>query len=258
MYKSLTAEDYRKFLSLPADYAVHGLLSYGAWDENKHINKIQKLLNDLGIKYTAHKLDGFLSHALELKINNKNYWFVVMYGGALLSEYVHLACLFGSKKNIHIGSCGGLFPEMNCLDLIIPTWSYGNESTTRVYDREATDFKHYPDKNLSELLEKNLPDKHKYVIRKGPIITNQAMMGETFDDVKSWSKNGYFGVEMETATVFSVSKHFNVPSASLLYVSDNLIKGQTVGDKSHIQQKEVREVVKNDVYKSGLLTLIGQ
>ena len=199
-------------------------------------------------------MEGFLSRILELKIDDKNYWFIVMYGGALLSEYVHLASLFGSKKNIHIGSCGGLHPEMESLDLIIPTWSYGNESTTRVYDREATDFKHYSDEELSKGLEKNLP--HARAIKKGPIISVQAMMGETWADVKSWSDNGYYGVEMETATVFSVSKNFNVPSAALLYVSDNLIKGQTVGDDSHIQQKEIREVVKNDVYKTGLVTLI--
>ena len=254
MYKSFTGKEFRKQFLLPLDYSVDGLLSYGTWDEDKHIDKIKNILHELGIEYRHRKMEGFLSHALELKIDNKNYWFIVMYGGALLSEYVHLASLFGSKKNIHIGSCGGLHPEMNSLDLIIPTWSYGNESTTRVYDREATDFKHYSDKDLSRSLKKNISNK--YILRRGPLITVQAMMGETWDDVKSWSESGYYGVEMETATVFSFSKCFNVPSAALLYVSDNLIKGQTVGDDSHIQQKEIREKLKNDVYKIGLVTLI--
>ena len=254
MYKSFTAEEFRKQFLLPNGYMVDGLLSYGAWDEDKHMGKVKNVLNEIGAEYNHRKMEGFLSHVLELKINNKNYWFVVMYGGALLSEYIHLASLFGSKKNIRIGSCGGLHLEMNSLDLIIPTWSYGNESTTRVYDQEAVDFKHYSDKNLSKNLEKNLPNKYK--VKNGPMITVQAMMGETWEDVKSWSESGYCGVEMETATVFSVSKYFNVPSAALLYVSDNLIKGQTVGDNSHIQQKEIREIVKNDVYKTGLTTLI--
>ena len=255
MYKAFTAEEYKKHFLLPNNYSVEGLISYGAWDEDKHRNKIQKTLEELGISYMTKIMDGFLFNVLELKINNKNYWFVVMYGGALLSEYVHLASLFGSKRNIHIGSCGGLYPKMEHLDLLIPTWSYGNESTTRMYDREAVDFKHYSDKTLSKLLEKNLPKK--YPIQKGPVISIQAMMGETWDDVKSWSDNGYYGVEMETATVFSVSKSFNIPSAALLYVSDNLIKGQTVGDESHTKQKDLREVVKDDVYKAGVLSLIG-
>lgn len=255
MYKSFTDEEFRRYFSLSEDYKVEGLLSYGAWDEEKHRSKIKKIIEDENISCSSQIMDGFLSHVLELKIGIKNYWFIVMYGGALLSEYVHLASLFGSKRNIHIGSCGGLHPEMESLDLIIPTWSYGNESTTRVYDREAIDFKHYSDGELSKELEKNLPGAR--AIKKGPIISVQAMMGETWNDVKSWSEDGYYGVEMETATVFSVSKCFNVPSAALLYISDNLIKGQTAGDDSHIQQKEIREAVKNDVYKTGLLTLIG-
>jgi purine-nucleoside phosphorylase len=255
MYKAFTAGEFKKMLSLPDDYHVDGLLTYGAWDEPKHHSRLCEAMDGLGIKYSAKLMEGFLLHALEIRVNEKRYWFAVLYGGALLSEYVHLASLFGSKKNIHIGSCGGLYPEMKSLDLVIPTWSYGNESTTRAYDREAGDFKHHADTDLSDKLENNLSEKH--TIRKGPIITNQAMMGETWDDVKSWSDKGYYGVEMETATVFSVSKHFNVPAAALLYVSDNLIKGQTVRDDSHNAQKAEREAVKDDVYRAGVATLIG-
>lgn len=255
MYKSMTSADYKKFLSLPDDYQIEGFLSYGAWDEEKQRGNLIKSLNNLNIEFTTQIYNGFLNRVLEIKIKDKNYWFVVMYGGALLSEYVHLACLFGSKKNIHIGSCGGLYPEINSLDLIIPTWSYGDESTTRSYERELKDSKHFSDKKLSLELEQNGADK--YTLHKGPLMTNQAMMGETFDDVKDWSKEGYYGVEMETATVFSVSKHFNVPSAALVYVSDNLVKGQTVADESHIRETEKREIVKDDVYKIGLKTLLG-
>lgn len=254
MYKAMNAQDYRKFFSLPDDYQVEGFLSYGAWDEDKHRNKIIKTLKDLQAEFTTQTYEGFLSRVLEIKIKDKNYWFVVMYGGALLSEYVHLACLFGSKKNIHIGSCGGLYPEMNSLDLIIPTFSHGDESTTRCYERDSKDSKHYSNEELSKQLEEN--GANKYPLHKAPLVTNQAMMGETFEDVKEWSDSGYYGVEMETATVFAISKHFNVPAAALVYVTDNLIKGQTVGDESHVLQKEEREVIKNDVYRIGLTTLL--
>jgi purine-nucleoside phosphorylase len=257
MYKSLSADDFRKEFKLGDDYSVKGFLSYGAWDDEKHTQKIQDILRELNIDFSITRKEGFLSRIVEININKDRYWFVVMYGGTLLSEYIHLACLLGSKKNIHIGSCGGLYPEIDDLNLIIPTWSYGNESTTRAYEREVLDSKHYSDKNLSDLLEMNAK---KLIgtnrLWKGPVMTNQAMLGETFEDVQEWSKTGFYGVEMETATMFSVSKHFNVPSAALLYVSDNLIKGQTVGSKSHIKQKELREVIKNNVYKAGLLSLL--
>ncbi|MDE1975362.1 MAG: hypothetical protein KGI49_02530 [Patescibacteria group bacterium] len=254
MYKSFTAQEFKKMLSLPEDYRIDGLLTYGAWDEPKHHAKLRKALDGLEIRYGSKVLGGFLQHALEIETGGKRYWFSVMYGGALLSEYLHLACLFGSKKNIHIGSCGGLYPEMESLDLLMPTWSYGNESTTRIYDRGSKDFKHYPDAGLSAELDDKLGGR--YPLRKGPVVSIQAMMGETFDDVKFWSEQGYYGVEMETATVFSVSGYFGVPASALLYVSDNLIKGQTVHDASHVMQAGQRDIVKDEVYKVGASVLL--
>lgn len=256
MYKSFSAQDFRKQFGLPDDYHIEGFLSYGAWDRDKHARKLEETLKSLGVAFSLKTPDGFLLYITEIEIEAKKYWFAVMYGGALLSEMVHLACLFGSKANIHIGSCGGLYKEIKDLDLVVPTWSYGNESTTRVYEPNATDFKHYANETLGASLQSNMTGAHKFW--SGPIITNQAMMGETWDDVKKWSEQGYYGVEMKTATVFSISKHFGVPSAALLYVTDNLINGQTVGDESHTRQKEKREAVKNEVYKAGLLTLIGK
>jgi purine-nucleoside phosphorylase len=254
MYKAFTKTDFIMLFNLPDDYHVDGLLSYGAWDVEKHRTNIKSIMKEMNIDFSVGKLHGFLDHIFEINIGSKRYWFTVMYGSALLSEMIHLACLFGSKKNIHIGSCGGLSPRIDNMDLILPTWTYGNESTTRTYEPKAIDFKYYPDSILSDKLRRNIS--RNYKVLEGPIITNQSMMGETWEDVKSWSDCGYYGVEMETATVFSVSKHFNVPSAALIYVSDNLIKGQTVGDDSHILEKSKRELVKKDVYKAGILTLI--
>lgn len=253
MYKSFTADEYRKHFGIEDGYKIKGFISYGAWDEKRQFERIQEALDRLSIKYSSKQLEGFLSHVYELTINENKYWFTVMYGGALLSEYVHLACLFGSEKNIHIGSCGGLYSEINSLDLIVPEWSYGNESTTRVYEPDAKDFKHYANEGLSNLIQSKISKEHK--VYNGPLITNQAMMGESWEDVKSWSEKGFYGVEMETATVFSVSNNFNVPSAALVYVSDNLIKGQTACDDSHKDEKEKRSKIKDVVYEISLLSL---
>ena len=160
----------------------------------------------------------------------------------------------GSEKNIHIGSCGGLYPEINSTDFVLPTWSYGLESSASMYDRDNKDFKYYPDIKLSNNVESRVNKKYK--VWKGPVISCQAMLGETFDDIQTWSKQGYYGVEMETPTVFSVSKHFNVPSASIMFVSDNLIKGQTSGDESHKNEKAKRDEVRVEVYRVAIKTIL--
>ncbi len=247
MYKSFTAKEYKQHFGFPEDYEIKSFISYGTWNDEKFIEKFNVILGELGIQYSAKKLQGFLSHIYEFTIDGKTHWFALQYGGAMLSEYVHLACLFGSQKNIHIGSCGGLYSELNSLDLIVPEWSYGNDSVTRMYARDVNDHKHYSNQKLSEELISLLTIQNK--VWKGPIFTCQAMLGETWEDVQEWSNNGYYGVEMETSTVFAVSNHYSVPCASMVYVSDNLIKGQTVHDESHNSEKETRDKVKDEVFR---------
>ena len=254
MYKEFTAPEWRKLFKLPDDYSVSGILVYGAWDKPKQTSILEKHLADMGIEFQLNPLPDFLSGMSELVIDGKHYWFAVAYGGAILSEYVHLACMFGSRKNILIGSCGGLFEQMNSGDFILPTYVNGNESSTRLYQREVSDHKHMPDQALGDSLTNRIDAKYK--IHRGPTITCQAMMGETLQDIKDWSAAGYFGVEMEAATVIAVSNHFKVPATALLVVGDNLIKGEAVGGEGYENARVFREEVRVQQYHAAILELL--
>lgn len=247
MYKSYIREDYIKHFKMPEDYQVAGFLSIGAWKVEKYLDLIK------GLGYTVNRLSDFFGSIYELKLAGKIYWISILYGGALLSEYAHIACLFGSKNNIHLGSCGGLYPEMNSVDLLMPNYSYGDESSAKMYARENLDHKHFSDKALSKKIADKLSE-HK--VWSGPIITCQAMLGETLEDVETWSKEGYYGVEMESSTVFAVSNHFGVPAAALVYIGDNLIKGETVRAESYAKAQELRDKAKVDMVKAALDTLL--
>lgn len=254
MYKSFTAEEYKKHIGFPADYHVDGMLCYGTWDKERHIQLFKKAIEKSGQKFEYGTLPGFLEKMLEFTIEGRRYWFDISYGGALLSEYLHLACLFGSKKNILLGTCGGLSPEISSLDLIIPTYSFGNESATRMYNPTATDHKHYADTELASNLKNKIDTAYK--IWQGPTTTCQAMMAETLEDVQNWSKEGFLGVEMEAATVFAVSRHFNVPAAAILIVGDNLIQGETVGSDSWLANKPKKDIIKSEQFKVALAELL--
>jgi purine-nucleoside phosphorylase len=254
MYKTFTAEEYKKHLELPEDYRVDGMLCYGTWDKVKHVQIFKEAIEQSGKQFDYGTLPSFLGKMLEFNIEGKHYWFDVSYGGALLSEFLHLACLFGSRKNILLGTCGGLATEIGSLDLIIPTYSWGNESATRMYNPAATDNKHYADPSLSESIKNGLGSEFK--IWEGGTTTCQAMMAETLQDVQNWSKEGFLGVEMEAATVFAVSKHFNVPSAALLIVGDNLIQGETVGSESYNANKPQKEKIKREQFRVALNELL--
>lgn len=255
MYKSHTVGDFKKYFGLPKDYKVDGVFCYGSWRKNEHKKLLKEIINEQGFEVEYERLgESFLGEVLVFKINGKRFWFETSYGGAYISEIIHLGCMLGSKKNIVLGTCGGLLENGKMGDIVIPTYSHGNESTTRMYNPDSENNKHYSDKKLGESLKKRFGLKTK--IHEGPVVTCQAMMFESWEDIQNWSKEGYLGVEMETSTVFAVSKHFNIPAASILVIADNLIKKETVLHGNYKNAIEKRYKIRDLTYKIALDELL--
>lgn len=253
MYKSFTAAEYRKHFDLDQDYTVEGFLIFGNYREELY-DSLKESLGMLGYNPDYRRLpNDFLANILVFKIDGKNYWFVVAYGGALLSEYLHLACLFGSKKNILLGSCGGLKKGGKAEDIIIPTWSFAEESSAKAYQPNSEN-RYYPNEELSKILQHKLQNQH--TVYREPTITFQAMLGETEEDVRDWSEQGYGGVEMEAATVFATSNHFKKQSAAILRIADNMIEGGTTLDEDYQNTSDNKDNLLNDMFEAALTELI--
>lgn len=256
MYKTLNIDAYRKKLGLANSYKVDGLLACGVWDlfaESKHIPYLKHALEKLSVNATVTRIDGEeLGHAFSFDVDGKHYWFVPVMGTAYMSQYAHLACLLGSKKNILIGVVGGLMKGIQPADFIVPTASKGNQNAF-MYDRNADDLLFYPDKELSQRLGQRLGEVPVY---QGKTVTCEVMFAETFEDVQEWSTQGYLGVEMEAALMFALSKHFDVPSAAILSVADNLIEEVTFFDDAHQNSKEAREAARQHRYEVAVAELL--
>lgn len=228
MYKTFTAADYRAHHKLPEDYTVDGFIIFGTFHPGPYDQlreELEKL--DVEVDYTRTLEGPYFEPILEFSVDGKRYWFAIAYGGAILSEWTHLACLFGSQFNIVVGNCGGLFTEADSPDIVVPTYAYADESATRMYEPGVNN-KHMANNALNQKLIARLESTHK--VWHGPTVTCQAMMAETWDDIQAWSRDGYYAVEMEAATVFAVSNHFKIPSIALLVISDNLVAEKTVLD----------------------------
>jgi len=238
MYRTINADQYRKHLGFAPDYQVDAMLCYGTLYEQRVLSQLDEAIKDLGIEVQINEMPHeFMRFAKELRIGDKVIWFAIGYGGAWLSEYLHWACLFGSKKNLLLGSCGGLKSGISQGDFIVPVSSYGEESSARIYNRASN--VHFSDEQLSERMAVALAGDGAKVWR-GPMVTCQAMIGETFEDVQSWSEQGFYGVEMEASTVFAVSKHFDVPAAASIYVGDNLIEEHNNLSEEYIAEADTR------------------
>jgi purine-nucleoside phosphorylase len=245
MYRQFTAAEYRKHLKLPINYRVDGFLIYGTFRKFPY-QQLEDSLKKQGYKYELSKIgDEYFDPVLTFKVMDKTYWFTIAYGGTMLSEYLHLASIFGSNKNILLGSCGGLKKGASTLDIIIPKWSHGDESSAKSY-QPSNGGKHLANAAMSDRLAAKLSQK--YVVHRGSTVTHQAMAGETWEDVLNWSKQGYFGVEMEASTVFAVSNHFNVPSSAILRIGDNLIEKETVMDINYESSRDLHRQVSQDIF----------
>jgi len=246
MYKSFTAADYRKHHDLPKDYTVNGFIIVGTFHPGPYAQLKEELAKfGKNVSYKKVNDNPYFAPILELTIDEKIYWFTIAYGGTMLCEWLHLACLFGSKANILIGQCGGLFTEADTPDIIMPTYAYANESVTRMYEPDASHH-HASDKFLTEqLADKIKIEGHK--VWQGPTMTCQAMMAETWEDVQKWSNEGYYGVEMEASTIFAVSNHFKRRSAAVLVIGDNLVMQKTVHDESYGDGLDARLKVRGDI-----------
>jgi len=244
MYKELNKKDFYDLLKFPLEKTVDAVIVSGNSLANKdrESDLFQQALSTLPeVKEVKNIKNPFFSTIQEYEIDNKLIWFDVAYGGAYLSELLHISAIFGSKENYLVGSCGGLNDKLNTGDLIIPTYTYGNESTTRMYKKDSKDNKHYPNEELCEDIILSI---QKYNVNRGPVITCQSMLAETKQDIETWSKNGYYGVEMESSTFFAVSNHFKIPSVAIFHVSDNLVKNILYGNTELTNKKEFRNNLK--------------
>lgn len=257
MYTKLTADDFRKTLNLPKEYNVEGLLAHGIWDlytEDKHLSHLKNAIAGLKVESTIKRFDNAdIGHAYEFVINNKNYWFVPVMGTAMMATYAHTASILGSKKNILIGTVGGLAPNMKSADFILPKAIIGNDNALK-YQPDAKDKIFYPDKEMLQRIKRRMPSNMK--IWESKTITCESILTETEEDVTRWSKEGCLGVEMEGGLVFALSNYFHIPAAALFYVSDNLIEGETLFHQSHELSKEKRKKAREIQYRIAVEELI--
>ena len=256
MYQKLGPAEFKKHLELPDDYVVSGVLVMGNWDSEKYKKVVKvKLTEMFGDKIQIEGLiPHFFSSVISFVVDGKRFWYDTVYGQTYLSELLHIACLFGSKKNILIGSCGGLNPEGLAHDFVVPNQSFADESSTRMYDRNNNEYFYQSNEILSDRLAKKLEKKYK--VFRGPMMTVQAMLAETEEDVQNWSKAKFDGVDMESGVIFAVSNYFKIPSAAMLYIADNLIKGQNLVQEEQKNAKELREELKNVQFEIALNELV--
>lgn len=256
MYNLLKAEDFKKNIGLSENYKIDGLICYGTMKNKRREQEFTDVISSFGTNVVSSSAQesGFFENVKEINIGGKLIWYDTCYGGAYISELVHVASLLGSQKNILIGSCGGLDTNAKSGDIIVPIASYGNESSTRMYQPLNEEFTYFPNDTISKSLISRLEQQYRIV--RGRLVTCQANLIESFEDIKRWSEEGYTGVEMESSTFFAVSNHFKVPSAAMIFISDNLINKETALHVNYENLQELFQKIRREIFKVAIQEII--
>lgn len=125
----------------------------------------------------------------------------------------------GTLEILILGFCGSLNPDFSALDVVSISKAYSEEGTSRHYFRGKRIFHssgRLRQKIESRLKGRNLP------FKRAVTISTDAPFRETKSWLEEKQKKGIDVVDMEASAVFALGEYFDIPTAALMIVSDEL------------------------------------
>ena len=177
-----------------------------------------------------------------------------------ISIYLHeLIEVFGARKLIRVGTCGGMSESVNLRDVIIAQGSSTDSSIVNQVFNGAVNFSLLPDFNLLRTAA-NVADELKLPVKVGNVICVDLFYNDyddpngTFGDGKrtlndKLRRHGVLAVEMESAALYLHAAAANVQALGIFTVSDDLWRGERCTTAE-------RETNFNDMIKIALETII--
>jgi uridine phosphorylase len=144
------------------------------------------------------------------------------FGAPAVAMAVEVLANMGVRTVIGVGFCGGLRPDVNCGDLILPLASVRDDGTTARYVAEG-----YPAvadiEALDALRQAAVSLGHRW--HCGFIWSTEGILLESTESVRHWATRGVIGVDMEVGALFTIARLRGVRAAAILVASDNPATG---------------------------------
>ncbi|MBS4013050.1 MAG: AMP nucleosidase [Bacteroidetes bacterium] len=163
-------------------------------------------------------------------------------GSANAATVMDLLSSASPKAVLFLGKCGGLKKINQLGDLILPIAAIRGEGTSNDYF--PPEVPALPAFNLQKAVSTNIRN-HQLDYWTGTIYTTNRRVWEHDEDFKNYlRKIRVMGIDMETATIFTVGFYNSIPTGALLLVSDQPMI--STGIKT---EESDRQVSKNFVMK---------
>ena len=167
-----------------------------------------------------------------------------------IAIYVHeLLSVYGVKKLLRVGTCGGMHPDIKLRDVLIAQAATTDSSIVRNIFGSSINFAPIADfdllyRSVETAKKLNLPYK------VGNIISVDRFYDDDIDNEKLVDY-GILGVEMESAALYILAAKFKAKALALFTVSDHLGRHEAL-------PAEERQTSFNDMIKIALETAISE
>ncbi|MBS1646034.1 MAG: AMP nucleosidase [Bacteroidetes bacterium] len=172
-------------------------------------------------------------------------------GSASAATAMDLLTAIHPKAVLFLGKCGGLKKKNHLGDLILPIAAIRGEGTSNDYfPAEVPALPAFAlQKVISHTIRTNARD-----YWTGTVFTTNRRVWEHDDDFKEYlRKLRCMAIDMETATIFTVGFHNEIPTGALLLVSDQPMIPE--GVKTEESDKKVSEKFQEEHLRFGIESL---
>ena len=146
--------------------------------------------------------------------------------------------MLGARTMVRLGTVGAMVKGLKVGDFVIPTGAAFSEGSLKAYVPDG-ELPAVPDVGLTARLAE-VCGRRGLEHRLGVVFSSDAFYNEDRTFVRRWAARGVVGVEMECATLFTLGLLKGFRAASLLIVSDSLVRG---GEKEIVLAEGLRQYV---------------
>ncbi len=167
----------------------------------------------------------------------------------------------GCRRILFAGSIGGLRPEMQIGDLLLPEFTVAGDGFCRYLEAQMPlpdcFLEHCaPDADLQQAVARvaaPLAQAAGVAIHSGPVYATDSILAQ-FGKLDYIAQNlGCIGIEMETAAVFKAARSVDIRAAALFSVSDVPVRQKTLYAGRSAEEKQHRLETRAQVLARALL-----
>lgn len=210
MLKDLTKRDWLGILGISAEIVPSVLILRGTRNLKRNHALYSKRFQRV---HEVGSPNGLVEDVFIGEWNGASVGYASVYGPAMASEVTHLFGVLGTRIVLQTGCCGLWKDGADAGDLFVPSHAFCGEGAAQYYAPDP--------RVVHATLEVGDIGALPVDVHSGRIYTTAALFAEGTVEIERWASDGWDGVDMETATTFTVAEHFGMKAAAILFAFDN-------------------------------------